>query len=88
MPIDILQTGPLLKACEAALLERYTVHRLWEAADKDAFHKKFKELFKRDFSIADEVDPSLVAGVLITVGDLLLDGTVANRIQQVVHESI
>jgi lactate dehydrogenase-like 2-hydroxyacid dehydrogenase len=36
MPIEIVQTGPLLKSCEAALAERYTVHRLWEAADRDA----------------------------------------------------
>lgn len=36
MPIDIVQTGPLLKSCEAALAERYTVHRLWEATDRDA----------------------------------------------------
>lgn len=36
MPIEIVQTGPLLKSCEAALAERYTVHRLWEATDRDA----------------------------------------------------
>jgi lactate dehydrogenase-like 2-hydroxyacid dehydrogenase len=37
MPIDILQTGKLHATCEAALAERYTVHKLHEAADKDAF---------------------------------------------------
>ncbi len=36
MPIEIVQTGPLLKSCEAALSERFTVHRLWEASDRDA----------------------------------------------------
>ncbi|MEO5806675.1 2-hydroxyacid dehydrogenase [Devosia sp.] len=36
MPIEILQTGKLLASCEAALAERYTVHKLHEAADKDA----------------------------------------------------
>jgi len=36
MPIEILQTGPLLKSCEAALAAHYTVHRLWEAKDHDA----------------------------------------------------
>jgi lactate dehydrogenase-like 2-hydroxyacid dehydrogenase len=36
MPIDILQTHKLLDSCEAALAERYTVHRLHEAPDKDA----------------------------------------------------
>ena len=35
MPIDILQTHKLLATCEQALAERYTVHKLHEAADKD-----------------------------------------------------
>ncbi|MEO8684524.1 MAG: 2-hydroxyacid dehydrogenase [Devosia sp.] len=37
MPIEILQTGKLHATCEAALAERYTVHKLHQAADKDAF---------------------------------------------------
>jgi lactate dehydrogenase-like 2-hydroxyacid dehydrogenase len=36
MPIEILQTHKLLDTCEAALAERYTVHKLHEAADKPA----------------------------------------------------
>ncbi|UJW85143.1 2-hydroxyacid dehydrogenase [Devosia sp. SL43] len=36
MPVDILQTHKLLDTCEQALAERYTVHRLHEAADKEA----------------------------------------------------
>ncbi|MGV3575333.1 MAG: 2-hydroxyacid dehydrogenase [Devosia sp.] len=37
MTIEILQTGPLLASCEKALAERYTVHKLHEIADKDAW---------------------------------------------------
>lgn len=40
MPIEILQSQPLLKSCEAALAERYAVHKLHEAADRDAFLKQ------------------------------------------------
>jgi lactate dehydrogenase-like 2-hydroxyacid dehydrogenase len=36
MPVEILQTHKLLASCEQALAERYTVHKLHEAADKDA----------------------------------------------------
>lgn len=36
MPVEILQTNKLLASCEAALAERYTVHRLHEAADPEA----------------------------------------------------
>lgn len=34
MTVEILQTGKLLASCEAALAERYTVHKLHEQADK------------------------------------------------------
>jgi lactate dehydrogenase-like 2-hydroxyacid dehydrogenase len=37
MPIEILQTGKLHATCEAALAERYTVHKLHEQADKQAY---------------------------------------------------
>jgi lactate dehydrogenase-like 2-hydroxyacid dehydrogenase len=36
MPIEILQTHKLLASCEQALAERYTVHRLHEAPDREA----------------------------------------------------
>ena len=36
MPVEILQTHKLLASCEEALAARYTVHKLHEAADKDA----------------------------------------------------
>ncbi|RYE83100.1 MAG: 2-hydroxyacid dehydrogenase [Hyphomicrobiales bacterium] len=36
MPVEILQTHKLLDSCEAALAERFTVHKLHEAADKEA----------------------------------------------------
>jgi len=37
MTIEILQTGRLLASCEQALAARYTVHKLHEMADKDAW---------------------------------------------------
>ncbi len=44
--------------------------------------KKFKEQLNREFSFQEEVDPSLIGGVVITVGNLVLDGSVVNRIEQ------
>ena len=36
MTIDLLQTQKLLDTCEAGLAERYTVHKLHEASDREA----------------------------------------------------
>ncbi|WP_297107362.1 2-hydroxyacid dehydrogenase [uncultured Devosia sp.] len=40
MTIEILQTHPLLASCEEALAARYTVHKLHEMADRDAWLAK------------------------------------------------
>lgn len=37
MPVEILQLCPLMPGLEGALRERFTVHRLFEEADADAF---------------------------------------------------
>jgi lactate dehydrogenase-like 2-hydroxyacid dehydrogenase len=43
MPIDILQTHKLLATCETALAERFTIHKLHEAADKPQFLAGLKD---------------------------------------------
>jgi lactate dehydrogenase-like 2-hydroxyacid dehydrogenase len=43
MPVEILQTHKLLASCEEALAARYTVHKLHEAADKDALLAELKD---------------------------------------------
>ena len=40
MPVEILQTHKLLDSCEKSLAERFTVHKLHEADDKDALIAK------------------------------------------------
>lgn len=57
--IEILQTHKLLDTCEAALAERYTVHKLHEAADPDAL---VADLAPRLRAIAGgKVDAGLIA---------------------------
>ena len=43
MPVEILQTHKLLASCEEALAQRYTVHKLHEAADRDALLAELRE---------------------------------------------
>lgn len=56
------------------------------ASQRQALLKKFKEQFGRDLSFKEEVDPSLIGGVLLTMGSLVLDGTIANKIAQKIGE--
>jgi lactate dehydrogenase-like 2-hydroxyacid dehydrogenase len=43
MPVEILQTHKLLASCEEALASKYQVHKLHEAADKEALLASVKE---------------------------------------------
>jgi len=43
MAVEILQTHKLLASCEQALAERFTVHKLHEAADRDALLASLKD---------------------------------------------
>ncbi|MBI5872535.1 MAG: F0F1 ATP synthase subunit delta [Candidatus Omnitrophica bacterium] len=58
------------------------------ASQRQALLKKFKEQLGRDFSFKEEVDPALVGGVLLTMGSLVLDGTIANKITQKIGEHV
>lgn len=44
--------------------------------------KKLKEALNHDIVIKEEVDPNLVAGLVITIGSLILDGSLKNKIQE------
>jgi F0F1-type ATP synthase delta subunit len=47
-----------------------------------ALAKKLKNIFSRDITLKEEVDPKIVAGIIISVGSLVLDGSLKNKIQE------
>jgi len=44
--------------------------------------KKIKEVLSRDITLKETVDSNMVAGVVITLGSLVLDGSFKNKIQE------
>lgn len=44
--------------------------------------KNLKEVLKRDITLKEEVDNKIVAGIIIHIGDLILDGSLKNKIQE------
>jgi F0F1-type ATP synthase delta subunit len=44
--------------------------------------KKIKEVLSRDIALKETTDPNMVAGVIITIGSLVLDGSFKNKIQE------
>lgn len=47
--------------------------------------KKLKEVLGRDIDLREEVDPRLIAGLVITLGSLVLEGSFKNKIQEKVR---
>jgi len=71
-------------AAEVRLVSAYPLTQ----DQKAALEKKLKDTFHRKLTLREEADPSLVGGVLLEIGSLVLDGSVRNRIQQVIHDAV
>lgn len=44
--------------------------------------KKLKDVLGREIRLKEEVEPKVIAGLIITIGSLVLDGSLKNRIQE------
>ena len=49
---------------------------------QNSLSKKLKEALGKDIEIKEESDPSVVAGLVIILGSLVLDGSLKNKIQE------
>lgn len=48
---------------------------------------RLKEKLERDIMINEQVDSKLVAGLIITLGNLVFDGSFLNKVKEIVNES-
>jgi len=49
---------------------------------RNSLSKKLKEVLGHDVTLKETVEPKMVAGVVITIGSLVLDGSFKNKIQE------
>lgn len=47
-----------------------------------AIARKLKDALGREATLKEEVDPKIVAGIVISIGSLVLDGSLKNKIQE------
>jgi F-type H+-transporting ATPase subunit delta len=74
-----------LSVMAARRRERYVAHvRSAVPLDQgqlDRLHRSLARIYERDVDVQLDVDPSVVGGVQVRVGDEVLDGTVARKIE-------
>lgn len=52
---------------------------------KDKFKIKLQEVLERDIEIIEKVNPDLIAGVIINIGNLVFDGSFAEKVKELVY---
>ncbi len=50
--------------------------------EREMISEKIKSVLGRDISIVEETDPKLIAGIVVSIGGLVLDGSLRNKIRE------
>lgn len=79
-PEIVAQYDVLERQARGAQTLNVTSARPLAKADLDALVAKLTARFKTPFDVTQEVDPELIGGVRITMGDKRIDGTIAGRL--------
>lgn len=70
-------------ANEAAGRTHATVYSAYplSKADISAVHKRFGSLLQKDVEIKNVVDPALIGGLKVQIGDTLYDGSISSKLE-------
>jgi F-type H+-transporting ATPase subunit delta len=79
-PEIVAQFDVLERQARGAQTLNVTSARPLSKADLDALVAKLTAAFKTPFDVTQNVDPDLIGGIRITMGDKRIDGTIAGRL--------
>jgi len=83
---EIVKEFEVLKAeaqgtLEAEVISAYAVN----ATQKKLITESLIKRFDKEVTITTSIDKSLVGGIVIRAGDLVIDGSVSNQLQKITH---
>jgi F-type H+-transporting ATPase subunit delta len=79
----VTQYDILERAARGAQELRITSARELTKGELDTIVQRLAQSFRTAFDVRQSVDPKLIGGVRITIGDRLIDGTVAGRLDDI-----
>jgi F-type H+-transporting ATPase subunit delta len=82
-PEIVNQYDDLERAARGAQPLRVTSARQLSPSQLDEIVARLSKAYKTKFDVTQAVDPSLIGGVRITIGDKRVDGTIAGRLDDI-----
>ncbi|HEV3089245.1 MAG TPA: ATP synthase F1 subunit delta [Candidatus Elarobacter sp.] len=79
----VVQYDVLEREARGAQELRITSARELTKAELDTIVQRLASAFRSAFDVSQSVDPKLIGGVRITIGDRLIDGTIAGRLDDI-----
>jgi F-type H+-transporting ATPase subunit delta len=79
----VAQFDVLEREARGAQELRVTSARPLAQAELDAIVRRLSDAYRTRFDVTQSVDPSLIAGIRITMGDRRADGTIAGRLDDI-----
>jgi len=77
------QFDVLEREARGAEVLRVTTARPLEKGELDALVARLAAAYRTTFDVVQSVDPNLIGGIRITMGDRLVDGTIAGRLDDI-----
>jgi F-type H+-transporting ATPase subunit delta len=77
------QFDVLEREARGAEVLRVTTARPLEKGELDALVARLAAAYRTKFDVIQSVDPGLIGGIRITMGDRLVDGTIAGRLDDI-----
>ncbi len=85
LPAIAAQFTRLKQEAEGSIEVRVVSAQELSAAQQDQIAESMAKRLGKEVSLSAEVDASLIAGAIITAGDLVIDGSASGRIEKLVH---
>ena len=79
---DLASLAELAAGLKDSTIARVTAATALTDAQENTLREKLNRIYGREMSIQTEVDPSLLGGLVIRVGDEIIDGSLANKFAQ------
>lgn len=82
LPAVIREFGRLYRQREGIVQATVTVAARLDAVELEALRTQLRTMTGKHIELSEEVDPSLLGGVVVRMGDQLIDGSVSGRLQR------